>query len=69
REVALNFLTRQLLADKGALQRVRREGRLASALNHPGICTVHDVDEHDGQPFIVMELVEGVPLTRLLDGT
>jgi serine/threonine protein kinase/tetratricopeptide (TPR) repeat protein len=68
REVALKFLTSHLLADKGALQRFRREGRLASALNHPGICTVHDVDEHDGHPFIVMELIEGVPLTRLLDG-
>ena len=68
REVALKFLTPHLLADKAALQRFRREGRLASALNHPGICTVHDVDEYDGHPFIVMELVEGVPLTRLLDG-
>jgi tetratricopeptide (TPR) repeat protein len=68
REVALKFLTPHLLTDKAALQRFRREGRLASALNHPGICTVHDVDEHDGHPFIVMELVEGVPLTRLLDG-
>ena len=69
RLVALKFLPADLFGDHGARERFRREGRLASSLNHPGICTVHDVDEDAGRPFIVMELVEGASLTvRLLSG-
>src|SRR5690242_1799125 len=63
REVALKFLPPELLAERDALERFRREARLASSLNHSGICIVHDVDEDHGRPFIVMELVEGTALT------
>ena len=66
RLVALKFLPTDLLGDHEARERFRREGRLASSLNHPGICTVHDVDEDAGRPFIVMELVEGASLTARL---
>src|SRR6476469_9201761 len=66
REVPLKFLPPGLLADHDALERFRREARLSSALNHPGICTVHDVDEDHGPPFIVMELVEGSALTSFV---
>jgi eukaryotic-like serine/threonine-protein kinase len=66
RRVALKFLPQDLLLDPDARERFRREGRLASALSHPGICTVHDVDEYEGRPFIVMELVEGSSLTSHL---
>jgi tetratricopeptide (TPR) repeat protein len=67
REVALKFLPPEMLADHDALERFRREARLASSLNHPGICIVHDVDEGHGPPFIVMELVEGASLaTQIL---
>jgi non-specific serine/threonine protein kinase len=58
RVVALKFLPAGL-ATPDARERFQREARAASALNHPHICTVHDVGDHDGQPFLVMELVEG----------
>jgi predicted ATPase len=62
REVAVKVLPGDFLGDADRLMRFRREARAASALNHPHICTVHDVGEHEGAPYLVMELLEGETL-------